>query len=161
MRTGIGGASEFRIQRRQRRGRFLDGLFVGRRGGLREQRLGIRRLLVHRNAHVVNGVDDVFDLLRIDDLGGQVIVDLRVGEVPLALAARDQELQLRLPVLGHDGRTADAERAFVERAFVERAFVERVLRRRLRLRGARVLGSLAVSGAGARAERYFLRSRAA
>jgi hypothetical protein len=32
---------------------------------------GIRRLLVHRDAHIVDRVDDVFDLLRIDDLGGR------------------------------------------------------------------------------------------
>ena len=67
-----------------------------------EQRLRIRCLLVHRNAHVVDRVDDVFDLLRIDDLGGQVIVHLRIGEVALFLAARDQQLQLRLAILRHD-----------------------------------------------------------
>jgi hypothetical protein len=98
----IGGAAEFGIERGQRRGGFLDGFFVGRRGGIGgQQRLGVRCLLVHRNAHVVNRVDDVFDLLRIDDLGRQVIVDLRVGEVALFLAARDQQLQLRLAVFGH------------------------------------------------------------
>ncbi len=79
-----------------------------------EQRLGIRCLLVHRDAHVVDGVDDVFDLLGIDDLGGQVIVHLRVGEVALLLAARDQQLQLRLAVLGHRRYAPlDAERALV------------------------------------------------
>ena len=52
-----------------------------------EQRLGVRCLFVHRNAHVVDRVDDVFDLLRIDDLGRQVVVDLRVGQVALLLAA--------------------------------------------------------------------------
>src|SRR6202043_4237571 len=86
----------------------------GRLGG--EQRLGVRYLLVHRDAHVVNGVDDVFDLLRIDDFRGQVIVDLGVGQVALLLAARDQELELRLPVFRH-GRNAslDAEGALVGR----------------------------------------------
>src|SRR5213595_3180775 len=82
--------------------------------GCREQRLGVRRLLEHRDAHVVDGVDDVFDLLRIDDFRGQVIVDLGVRQVALLLAARDQELQLRLPVLGHDRNASlDAERALV------------------------------------------------
>ena len=74
---------------------------AGATGSVGEQRLGVRCLLVHRNAHVVDRVDDVFDLLRIDDLGGQVIVDLRVGEVALLLAARDQQLQLRLALVGH------------------------------------------------------------
>ena len=32
-----------------------------------QQRFCIRRLFVNRNAHVVNHVDDIFDLLRIDD----------------------------------------------------------------------------------------------
>ena len=72
-----------------------------RTGSVAQQRLGIRCLLVHRDAHVVDRVDDVFDLLRIDDLGGQVIVDLRIGQVALLLAARDQQLQLRLAVFGH------------------------------------------------------------
>ena len=111
----IGGAAELGVERGERRGGLLDRLLVGGRGGLGgEQRLGIRCLLVHRNAHVVDGVDDVFDLLRIDDLGGQVIVHLRVREVALLLAARNQQLQLRLAVLGH-GRHAplDAERALV------------------------------------------------
>ena len=39
------------------------------------------------NAHVVDHVDDVFDLLRIDDLGRQVVVHLRVREEALLLAA--------------------------------------------------------------------------
>ena len=76
-------------------------LVVGRRARLaRQQRLVVRCLFVHRDAHVVDGVDDAFDLLRIDDLGGQVIIDLRVGQVALLLAARDQQLELRLAVLG-------------------------------------------------------------
>ena len=87
---------------------------AGCEGSVGEQRLGVRCLLVHRNAHVVDGVDDVFDLLRIDDLGGQVVVHLRVGEVALLLAARDQQLQLRLAVLGHRRHAPlDAQRALV------------------------------------------------
>ena len=87
---------------------------AGCEGSVAQQRLGIRCLLVHRDAHVVDGVDDVFDLLRIDDLGGQVIVHLRVGEVALLLAARDQQLQLRLAVFGHRRHAPlDAQRALV------------------------------------------------
>ena len=78
-----------------------------------EQGLRVRCLLVHRDAHVVDGVDDVFDLLGIDDLGGQVIVHLRVGEVALFLAARDQQLQLRLAILRHDRERAPTPRGFL------------------------------------------------
>src|SRR5688572_31872443 len=51
---------------------FLDGFFVGGRGGLgRENALVVRRLFVHRNAHVVDRVYDLLDLLGIDDLRRQ------------------------------------------------------------------------------------------
>jgi hypothetical protein len=49
---------------------------------------------MHRDAHVVNHVDDVFDLLGIDDPAREVIVDFCVGEVALLLAAGDQVLEL-------------------------------------------------------------------
>ena len=95
-------------------GGFFDGLFVGRLGILGgEKRLGVRRLLVHGNAHVVDHVDDVFDLFRIDDLAGQVVVHLRIGEEALFLAERDQQLELRLPLFGHDrGAALDGAQGF-------------------------------------------------
>jgi hypothetical protein len=98
---GVGGAAEFRIEVRERRGGLFDRFLIGGGGGIREQqRLGVRCLLVHRYAHVVDHVDDVFDLLRIDDLARQVIVDFRVREVALFLAASDQQLELRLALVG-------------------------------------------------------------
>ena len=110
--NGVRRAAQLRIERRQRGRRLLDRLLIrgcGRLGG--EQRLGVRRLLVHRNAHVVDGVDDVLDLLGIDDLGGQVVVHLRVGEVTLLLAARDEQLELGLAILRHHrDATLDTER---------------------------------------------------
>ncbi len=70
---------------------------VGRHGGVGQQQfLGIRRLLVDRDAHVVDHVDDVFDLLRIDDVVREVIVDFAIGQVTLLLAAGDQQLDLGL-----------------------------------------------------------------
>ena len=97
----IGGAPEFGIERSECRRGLFDGLFVGGgRGFGREQRVALRRLFVHRDAHVVDRVDDLFDLLGVDDLRGQVVVHLRVGEVALLLAKRDQLLQLRLALLG-------------------------------------------------------------
>src|SRR3977135_139608 len=50
-------------------------------GAVGATRLGVGCLLVHGDAHIVDGVDDLFDLLRIDDFRGQVIVDLGVGQV--------------------------------------------------------------------------------
>jgi hypothetical protein len=51
---------------------FFDGFFVGRCGWLgRENALVVRRLFVHRNAHVVDRVDDLLDLFGIDDFRRQ------------------------------------------------------------------------------------------
>ncbi len=103
----IGGAAEFGIQIGERRGGFLDRLLVRRRSGVGQQQgLGIRRLLVHRDAHVVDHVDDIFDLFRIDDFAGQMIVDFRVGQVTLFLAARNQQFQLRLTLVRDLSRCA-------------------------------------------------------
>jgi len=64
----IGGTPELGVQVGERRGGLFDRLFIRSGGGVGEQqRFGIRRLFVHRNTHVVNHVDDIFDLLRIDD----------------------------------------------------------------------------------------------
>ena len=61
----VGGAAELGVERGQRGGGFFDGFFVGGRGRFgRENALVVRRLFVHRNAHVVNRVDDLFDLFR-------------------------------------------------------------------------------------------------
>jgi hypothetical protein len=98
----VGGASELGVGDRECRGRFLDRLFVGCGSIRQQQRFGIRCLFVNRDAHVVDGVDDVFDLLGIDDLGRQVVVDLRIGQVALFLAACDEQLQLRLAVFRDD-----------------------------------------------------------
>src|SRR5688572_4888136 len=106
----VGGAAKLRVDRgRKRRGGFLGGFIVSHHRFTQQQRLGIRRLLVHRDAHVVDHLHDVFDLLRIDDLGRQVIVDFGVGQEALLLAACDQQLQLRLAILGRGGRQTDLE----------------------------------------------------
>ena len=103
----IGRAAEFGVEIGERRGGLFDRLFVRRRGRIgQQQRLGIRRLFVDRNAHVIDHVDDIFDLFGIDDLAGQVIVDFSVSEVALFLAARDEELQLGLTLIGDLGRGA-------------------------------------------------------
>jgi hypothetical protein len=48
--------------------------------------IGVRRGARDLDAHVVDHLDDVFDLIRIGDVVGQVIVDLGVGQVALLLA---------------------------------------------------------------------------
>src|SRR5690606_35391418 len=88
----VGGAAEFRIDAGERSfGFFRCVVVVARYGRIRQQqRLGIRRLLVHRDPHVVNHVYDVFDLFRIDDSAWQVIIDFSIGQVTLLLAAGNQ-----------------------------------------------------------------------
>ena len=94
---GIRRAAELGVDGRERGRSFLGRVLVVRDGGVgKNQRLGVRCLLVHRDAHIVDHVDDVFDLLRIDDLARQMIVDLAVREVTLLLAFGDEQLELRL-----------------------------------------------------------------
>ena len=49
---------------------------------------------MHRDAHVVDHVDNVFDLFRIDDVVRQVIIDFGVGQEALFLAAGNQFFEL-------------------------------------------------------------------
>ena len=81
---GVGGASELAVDGGEGGGRLL-GLVIVRvdRRPHEQERIGIGRHFVHGDAHVVDHRDDVFDLLRVDDTFGQVIVDLRIREVSL------------------------------------------------------------------------------
>src|SRR5690606_39997653 len=96
----VGGATALGIERRQRGGGFLGGGVVdlAATAGIagQQQRLGIRRNFVHLDAHAVDHADDVFDLLRIDHVVGQVIVDFGVGQVALLQALADQKLDVGL-----------------------------------------------------------------
>ena len=56
----------------------------------------IRGGLLDHDAHVVDHPDDVFDLVSLDDAGGEMVVDLGVGQITLFFALGDQLLQLRL-----------------------------------------------------------------
>jgi hypothetical protein len=49
---------------------------------------------MHSDAHVINHVDDILDLFRIDDVVRQVIIDLCVGQVALLFATGNQLFQL-------------------------------------------------------------------
>jgi len=108
------------FDRRQYRHRFFRRRLVvlGGRGVLQQQRLGIGRNFVHLDAHVVDHVDDVFDLLRIDDVVGEVIVDLGVGQEALFLALGDELLDVGSSLLdgligadfGHCGDSGKLDR---------------------------------------------------
>jgi len=83
---GIGRAADLAIHRRCQGGcRFLGFvLVVGRHRNVGKQNVfGIGRMFMHRNAHVIEHGDDVFDLLGIDEIVGQMVVDLGEGQVTL------------------------------------------------------------------------------
>jgi hypothetical protein len=92
----VGGAAEFRVNR----GQCLFGLFLDF-GGIHRRRCRFveqqvfdgGRFVENLDRHVVEGGDDRFDLLRIHQVVGQVVVDLGVGQVAALLAQRDQGLQ--------------------------------------------------------------------
>ena len=86
-----------------------DGVLVGDggRGVRHQQRFGIRRLVVDLDAHVVDHADDVLDLLGIQHVVGQVVVDLRVGQVAALLAQHDEILEARAPRLGIVGQSVE------------------------------------------------------
>ena len=46
------------------------------------------------DAHVVNHIDDIFNLLRVDDVIGQMIIHFRVSQVALLLASGNKFFQL-------------------------------------------------------------------
>ena len=93
---GIGGTAKFRIDGGERLFGFLRRVLVGRRRigfGQDQQLLGIRRLVVNLNAHVVDHTDDAFYLLRIQHVIRQVIVNFGIGQVVTLLTQDDKILQ--------------------------------------------------------------------
>jgi hypothetical protein len=82
--------------RKCRLGGFLGFLLGGggRAAAGDQQRCRIGRLLVDRDAHVVEHRDDRFEDLVVDQLLGQVVVDLLVGQETARLAHLDERLQL-------------------------------------------------------------------
>ncbi len=96
----IGRAADFGVDRREHGdGFFGRGVVIGGDRRFRHDRFGIGRNFVHLDAHVVDHADDVFDLLRIDDVVRQVIVDFGVRQVALLLALDDQGLDFGLLLL--------------------------------------------------------------
>ena len=71
-----------------------------------EDIIGIGGNFMDVDAHAVDHADDVFDLLRIDDVVREVIVDFGVSQIALLQALADQELDiglLRRTFVGHGG----------------------------------------------------------
>ena len=98
----VGGAAELGIDRRERGFGSLFGLFFRRGGGATagdQERRRVGCLLVDGDAHVVEHRDDRLEDLVVDELLGQVVVDLLVGQEAARLAHLDERLQL-LAALG-------------------------------------------------------------
>ncbi len=92
----VRGPAEFGVDRgRERLLGLLDHVLLGdRRRRLRHQQLlGVRGLVVNRDAHVGEHRDHAFDLLGVGHVVGQVVVDLGVREVAALLAQDDEVLQ--------------------------------------------------------------------
>jgi hypothetical protein len=112
----VGRATAFGVDRAQRGGRFLGGGFVRLAGARRvgeQQGFGVGCDFMHLDAHAVDHADDVFDLLRIDDVVGEVVVDFGVGQVALLQTLADQLLDFGLLLRTrscHGGGTERRER---------------------------------------------------
>ena len=88
MRTGICCSTRLRSLRRQAL-RLLRQLLSHRQTDLLllgSALVGVGRLLEHLNAHVVNHLDDVFDLIRLRNILWEVVVNFGVCQVALLFA---------------------------------------------------------------------------
>ena len=90
----IGGAAELVFQADQRRGRLRRRVFIGHIGIVGNAGVEIRRGFMHGDPHIVDHVDDILDLFRLDDIVGQMIIDLVVGQEALFLAFCNQLFEL-------------------------------------------------------------------
>ncbi len=96
----VGGAATFGVQCGQcSSGFFRGGVIDFTVAGVavaEHQRVGVGGNFMDVDAHAGDQTDDVFDLLRVDHVVGQVIVDFGVGQVALFQALADQELDVVL-----------------------------------------------------------------
>ena len=83
--------AKLRVERGHGGGGFVGIVVIVVVNGIFRQQQGvfIRCSFVHGDAHVVNHIDDVFDLFGIDDVIGQGVVYLGISEVALGLAVCD------------------------------------------------------------------------
>ena len=106
----VGRAAELAVHGGQGGFGFFFGFFLGGRRGagvVEQQRLGVRRLFVHRHAHVVEHGDHDLQRFGIDQFVGQVVGDFAMRQVTARLAQFDQRLQalaaLDQVLFGQDG----------------------------------------------------------
>ncbi len=96
----VGGAATFGVERAQRGSGFFSGgvihLAVAGVAVVEQQGFSIGRDFMDINAHAVDHADDVFDLFRVDNVVGQVVIDFGVGQVALFQALADQKLDVVL-----------------------------------------------------------------
>jgi len=79
---------------------FFGGDFVTTvRTFVHQQLFGIGGLFDHRDAHIVDHLDDVFDLIGVGNRIRQMVVHFGIGQVTLFLAKGDQQFQLGLLLL--------------------------------------------------------------
>ena len=96
----VGGAAQFQLVRWNRcAGGAYVFVFVFH-GGARNQGRQFGRRLAHRDAHVVDRVDQILQLLRVHDAVRQVVVDFVVGEEALFPTFCDEQLERRLVFVG-------------------------------------------------------------
>lgn len=90
----VGGATTFGVQRGQRGGGFFGSgvvnLAVAGVAIVEQQGFSIGGNFMDIDAHAVDHADDVFDLLRVDQVVGQVVIDFGVGQIALFQALADQ-----------------------------------------------------------------------
>ncbi|MNX42378.1 hypothetical protein D3C86_727980 [compost metagenome] len=96
----VGGATTFGVQRAQCGGSFFGrGVIHFAVAGVavvEQEGFCIGCNFMDINAHAVDHADDVFDLLRVDDVVGQMVIDFGVGQVALFQALADQKLDVVL-----------------------------------------------------------------
>jgi len=100
---GIGGAANFGVDRRQQGHGFFGGGFVvagGTRRGSVGDGVGVRGGVVYFDADALEHRHDVFDLLRIDDVVGEVVVDFSVSQVALFEPLGNELFDFRLLLVG-------------------------------------------------------------
>src|SRR5699024_1327646 len=86
----IGGATDLGVHGGKQRHGFLGGgVVVVAAGGIGVDGVRVGRRFQHLDAHAVDHRDDVFDLLGVDHVVGQVVVDLAVGQVALLTTLGD------------------------------------------------------------------------
>ena len=87
----VGGAADFGFHAGQNLCGGFFRIFVRAVRVFGEQQvIGVRCFFHHLDAHVVNHLDDVFDLIGVDDIFRQMVIDLSIGQIALLLTTGDK-----------------------------------------------------------------------